>query len=55
MLILQHAWFTRQKTEAAYPRQRGRPVQRLENTMPLGIASMSVWLEPGQPEGDMAS
>lgn len=43
------------RKQIAHPRQRGQPVQRPDNTVPLGNASMSVCLERGQPEGDMTS
>lgn len=44
------AWFTRQKIEAAQPWQRVWSVQKPENTVPLGIASVPVRLELGLPE-----
>ena len=53
--ILKSAWFTGPTTEAADLGQSGWHAQRPENALPLGTASLSTRLEPGQPEGDMVS
>lgn len=53
--ILKSTWFTGPTTEAAHSGQSGWCAQRPENAVPLGTASLSARLEPGQPEGDMVS